>query len=120
MKTYQTETHFPVTRNWGYYKVLHIGKGYRVKELVINPHSKLSKQRHKYRTESWNLVKGEGYLLLHDQEKSHKYKLTTDTCIHVPILTWHQGINESDEPCHIIEIWRGNDENLNEDDIERV
>ena len=117
MRTHETEQqHFTVTRNWGHYRVLHIGSGYRVKELVINPHSKLSKQRHKYRTESWNLVKGEGYLLLHD---SHKHKLTTDHSIDVPINTWHQGINESDQPCHIVEIWRGNDENLNEDDIER-
>ena len=29
-----------ITREWGYYKVLHSGDGFVVKELVINPHSK--------------------------------------------------------------------------------
>ena len=37
-------------RPWGYYKVLYEGEGYKVKELVINPHSSLSMQRHEHRS----------------------------------------------------------------------
>ena len=103
-----------VTRTWGYYRVLYEGEGFKVKELVINPHSSLSKQKHKHRTETWNIVKGECFVQLEDE----KLKLTQEKGIHIPINTWHKGINESDNPAHIIEIWRG--EILTEDDIERV
>ena len=30
---------------------------------------------------------------------------------------WHKGVNESNEPAHIIEVWKGAE--LTEDDIER-
>ena len=103
-----------VTRTWGYYRVLYEGEGFKVKELVISPHSSLSKQKHKHRTETWNIVKGECFVQLEDE----KLKLTQEKGIHIPINTWHKGINESDNPAHIIEIWRG--EILTEDDIERV
>ena len=103
-----------VTRTWGYYRVLYEGEGFKVKEVVISPHSSLSKQKHKHRTETWNIVKGECFVQLEDE----KLKLTQEKGIHIPINTWHKGINESDNPAHIIEIWRG--EILTEDDIERV
>ena len=45
-------------------------------------------------------------------------KLEEQSGIFIPINTWHKGINESDNPAHVIEIWRG--EILTEDDIERV
>ena len=32
---------------------------------------------------------------------------------------WHKGRNSSDEPAHIIEIWKGETDKLSEDDIER-
>ena len=110
----EQEIGIKIERTWGHYKVLYEGKGFKVKELVISPHSSLSKQKHKHRTETWNIVKGECCVQLEDE----KLKLTQEKGIHIPINTWHKGINESDNPAHIIEIWRG--EILTEDDIERV
>ena len=52
-----------VIREWGHYIVLHEGDGFTVKELVINPHSKLSMQRHRHRSETWNIVKGKAYII---------------------------------------------------------
>ena len=43
--------------------------------------------------------------------------LTNDNVAHIPINTWHKGINDSNTPAHIIEIWKG--ERLTEHDIER-
>ena len=103
-----------VSRTWGHYTVLYDSEGFRVKELVINPHSSLSKQRHTHRTETWNIVKGECFILLEDE----KLKLTQEKGIFIPVNTWHKGVNESDNPAHVIEIWRG--DILTEDDIERV
>ena len=42
---------------------LYKGDGFAVKELVINPHSSLSMQRHKHRSETWNLVSGKAHFL---------------------------------------------------------
>ena len=102
-------------RPWGYYKVLYEGEGYKVKELVINPHSSLSMQRHEHRSESWNLVSGSACVILNTE----RVQLEKNKDIFIPKNTWHKGINESDNPAHIIEIWRGESSLLNENDIER-
>ena len=104
----------PLTeRSWGYYRVLYEGKGFKVKELVINPRSSLSMQRHKYRSETWSLVSGYAKVILDKEE----IVLTNDNVAHIQINTWHKGINDSNTPAHIIEIWKG--ERLTEHDIER-
>jgi len=100
-------------RTWGYYKVLYEGKGYKVKELVINPHSSLSMQRHKHRSETWNLVSGNAHVIIDNE----KMELSMTESVHIPVNTWHKGVNESDEQAHIIEIWKG--DRLTEYDIER-
>ena len=109
-----------VERTWGYYQVLYTANSFHVKELVINPHSALSMQRHEYRSETWNVVEGNAFVILND----NKIELKKEESIFIPVNTWHKGINESDKECHIIEIWRGekkyNDKYyFNEDDIER-
>tara|TARA_R100000742_G_C4279628_1_gene104825 strand:- start:3525 stop:4256 length:732 start_codon:yes stop_codon:yes gene_type:complete len=100
-------------RAWGHYKVLYEGKGFKVKELVINPKSSLSMQRHKNRSETWNIVTGNAHVIVGDD----MYKLSTEKGVYIPPNTWHKGINESDEEAHIIEVWRG--DILTEEDIER-
>jgi cytidyltransferase-like protein len=110
-----------VERAWGHYRNLYKGDGFMVKELVINPHSKLTMQRHKNRSETWNLVSGKAHLLTSQRaepENPQRRDLTPPNPIDVPSETWHQGINESDKPAHIIEVWKGSD--LTEEDIERL
>ena len=108
----------PITyRAWGHYRVLYEGKDYKVKELVINPHSELSMQRHKHRSETWNLVSGYAKLRLIHNDKVEERDLLSTTII--PVGTWHQGYNDSDIPAHIVEIWRGESKYLTEKDIER-
>ena len=109
-----------VERSWGYYQVLYTADSFHVKELVIKPHNALSMQRHEYRSETWNVVEGSAYVILNDK----KIELKKEESIFIPVNTWHKGVNESDEECHIIEIWRG--ENMkdskyyfSEEDIER-
>ena len=50
--------HPKTQRNWGWYRVLDEKPGYKVKELVINPNSSLSMQRHFKRSEHWYVLKG--------------------------------------------------------------
>ena len=102
-------------RTWGYYRVLYKGEGFKVKELVINPRSSLSMQRHKHRSETWSLVSG--YAKVNVDGKEHI--LTNDNTIHIPVNSWHKGFNDSNTSAHIIEVWKGESKLLSEEDIER-
>ena len=114
-------------REWGHYRELYSGDGFAVKELVIAPHSKLSMQRHQHRSETWNLVSGEAYVRMNSvstegldpSDGAVRRTLSTQNPIDIPKRVWHQGVNDSDEPAHIVEIWKGKSELLTEDDIER-
>ena len=105
-------------RNWGWYRVLDDKQGYKVKELVIEPGKRLSMQRHFYRSEHWYVLKGtciiktEGPAGIQSKELE---ELSMGYCIDAEI--WHQGINESNTFCHILEVQYG--EKCVEEDIER-
>tara|TARA_S200000501_G_C20681796_1_gene681090 strand:- start:89 stop:871 length:783 start_codon:yes stop_codon:yes gene_type:complete len=113
-----------VEREWGHYRELYQGEGFQVKELVIAPHSSLSMQRHKNRSETWNLVSGNAHIKM-----SHSSTNPFDGCrvhylhpanpVDIPNNIWHQGCNDDDEPAHIVEVWKGETSKLREDDIER-
>ena len=109
-----------VERDWGHYRELYKGAGFAVKELVINPHSSLSMQKHKNRSETWNLVSGRAHLLTSNRmipEDPKRQDLDPPNPVDIPANVWHKGVNESNEPAHIIEVWKGAE--LTEDDIER-
>tara|TARA_Y100000766_G_C18435360_1_gene378641 strand:+ start:89 stop:442 length:354 start_codon:yes stop_codon:yes gene_type:complete len=114
-----------VIREWGHYIVLHEGDGFTVKELVISPHNKLSMQRHRHRSETWNIVKGKAHIITNHKmigdpfDGAYIHHLHKENPFTIPALTWHSGRNDSDKPAHIIEIWKGNSKDLSEDDIER-
>jgi mannose-6-phosphate isomerase-like protein (cupin superfamily) len=95
--------------------VLDDKKTVKVKELVIMPGKSLSNQRHKFRNETWHVIKGECNIQFDDTE------ITTTAIMGdiniIPIMAWHKAYNDTDEPCHIIEIQSG--EKCTEDDIER-
>ena len=106
-------------RHWGYYRVLHQVQGCKVKELTVNPHSKLSMQKHAERSEYWLVTEGQcivnsmlkgGYFLPAKELKQHQH-------IHIGTDEWHQLENPYDEPCRIVEIQYGL--RCDEDDIER-
>jgi len=110
-------------REWGYYRELYSGDGFAVKELVINPHSSLSMQRHKHRSETWNLVSGKAHILTSIRsdpfDGAGVQHLHPSNPVDIPRGTWHQGCNKSNEPAHIVEVWKGPNELLTEEDIER-
>ena len=83
-------------RKWGYYKDLYLGKGFKVKELVIKPFSCLSMQRHEYRSELWNLVSGSAEVHLGLGEKQMIYELHNDASCLIEKGEWHMGCNMTD------------------------
>jgi cytidyltransferase-like protein len=111
-------------REWGHYRELYSGDGFSVKELVIAPHSTLSMQRHQHRSETWNIVSGQAHILMSTNnvdpyDGTGRRILTPPNPVDIPRGVWHQGVNESDEPAHIVEIWKGPSNLLSESDIER-
>ena len=112
-----------VDRSWGHYRELYQGEGFQVKELVIAPHSKLSMQRHKYRSETWNLVSGQAHVKMKATgdpfDGCAVWQLDPSNPVDIPKSVWHQGCNDSDKPAHIVEVWKGDTDKLREDDIER-
>ena len=116
-----------IKRQWGYYKVLHKGDGYTVKELTILPGKSMSDQRHFNRDEHWFLVRGTLMIDLQRRQFSgspYKVLLTVNDKDTAHTLcdwtiarkTWHRPYNEGKEPVVVIETWIGNS---SEEDIER-
>ena len=43
-----------------------------------------------------------------------------ESTFEIPVFTWHQGMNLTGNPAHVVEIWRGDSGQLSETDIERI
>lgn len=107
-------------KTWGYYKVVYEnGQETKVKELVCNPHSKLSLQRHFDRKELWYFMEGEGYIntLNKDGTPVRMGPYKKHDIVNIDYEEWHQLVNERDEPIKLVEIQYGR--NCIEEDIER-
>jgi len=108
-------------RKWGSFFNLFETKNIKVKELIVNPKSSMSFQRHFKRNEIWLISEGNCEVNISDN-KSNKglKKIILNKFDHwiVPKKKWHQIINNSKKHTHIIEIQYG-DECI-EDDIERL
>ena len=108
-----------VQRKWGWYRVLQDRPGYKIKELVINPESKLSMQRHKHRSEHWYVLKGAVDIntinVSSDVEQLGNYK--ENQTVTIATNQWHQGVNPTNQYTHILEVQYG--QKCEEEDIER-
>ncbi len=101
-------------RPWGNYHIIAKNTGYQIKEIKVNQNSKLSLQKHKSRSEFWQIVKGESKIIIEEKE----YFLKKKEHIYIPKNTIHRIENIGKEDLIFIEIQLG--ENLNEEDIIRL
>jgi mannose-1-phosphate guanylyltransferase/mannose-6-phosphate isomerase len=115
-QTGQKEAHEFVTthRPWGSYSILAEGPGFKVKELIVKPHQKLSLQLHRRRAEHW--VVAEGRPTLTCGEIAREY--APNEYLYIPIQAKHRIDNPGDETVRIIEVQSG--DYLGEDDIVRI
>lgn len=106
-------------RPWGYYRVLYEYPNSKVKELVVNPGSALSMQRHKFRDEFWFVAEGNPSLYTVDEQGVKQLIANYVMFDHINIITdqWHQLANNTDKPVKIVEIQYGS--KCIEEDIER-
>lgn len=109
-----------VDKTWGYYRVFYEnGPETKVKELVCNPLSKLSLQRHFDRKELWFFMEGEGYIntLNSSDELVRMGPYKQFDIAFIDYGEWHQLVNEGSMPIKIVEIQYGR--KCVEEDIER-
>lgn len=107
-----------VYRNWGWYRTIDQGHDYKVKELEILPGKSLSMQLHQHRDERWNVVQGSCQMTTEYNKVQDVITLTAhDRAYTVGKKVWHQAVNQTKEPCKVIEVQIGIQ--CTEDDIER-
>ena len=46
-----------IERPWGNYTTLYNENNYKIKKIIVNPHSRLSLQTHQHRSEHWKIIK---------------------------------------------------------------
>ena len=110
-KNYLSETEY---RPWGSFHIIAKGTGYQIKEMNIKPGKKQSLQRHKNRSEYWQVIDGSGMVYLEDS----KFKLEKNDNIYIPQGDLHRLENIGKDLLKLIEIQIG--EKISEDDIERL
>jgi mannose-1-phosphate guanylyltransferase/mannose-6-phosphate isomerase len=103
----------PVVRPWGSYFSAAAGDGFQVKEIVVNPKSRISLQRHKHREEHWLAVQGTARITRDDET----FDVAPGNWTHIPLGAKHRLDNSGDAPLVIVEVQFG--DYLGEDDIER-
>ena len=106
-------------RAWGYYRVLHEGPGFKVKELTVVPGQRLSMQRHQQRAEHWFITEGTAtvYTVNRKSDAELLGEFSTHQHIHIDRNEWHQLCNETNQPLRVVEIQYG--AACVEEDIER-
>lgn len=100
-------------RPWGFYEVLSESMTFKVKRIVVNEHSALSLQRHKYRSEHWVVVSGQAIVQIGEDRQT----LSVNESTYIPVGRLHRLMNPCDKKLVVIEVQSGT--YLGEDDIER-
>jgi mannose-1-phosphate guanylyltransferase/mannose-6-phosphate isomerase len=100
-------------RPWGHFIVLHETKDYKIKELHVNPYSKISLQLHRHRSEKWIVIKG----CMKVTKGERVYDVKEGDTISIEKNELHRIENFTESPVAVIEVQMG--DWLDENDIER-
>ena len=90
-------------RPWGKYTNLFSGKGFLIKELVVNSKSSISLQKHNYRSEHWTVISGKPKITIN---RSKFFKKANETAF-IPKGSIHRIENYYREPVKIMEVQMG-------------
>jgi len=107
-------------RIWGKFINLFEDQGIKVKELIVQPNSGMSYQRHFHRSEIWLVSRGACVVNFSRNQSNLRESTNLERFDHffVNQEDWHQITNPFNETCHLIEIQYG--EECVEEDIERA
>ena len=90
-------------RPWGKYTNLFNGKGFLIKELVVNSKSSISLQKHKHRAEHWTITSGKPKITINNKKFFKKVNET----VFVPQGAKHRIENPFRKPVKIMEVQTG-------------
>ena len=113
--------HYPSEqRIWGSFFNLYSDEGIKVKELIVNPQSGMSFQRHFHRSEIWLVSQGKCFVNFAENNPDDIQEIVLERFdqFFVKLGSWHQITNPYDDVCKIIEIQFGKE--TSEEDIERL
>ena len=100
-------------RPWGKYINLFSGKDFLLKELVINPMSSISLQKHFFRSERWTIIEGKPKITIGNKKFFSKKNET----VFIPKGAVHRIENVFKVPVKIVEVQMGS--KIKESDIVR-
>jgi mannose-1-phosphate guanylyltransferase/mannose-6-phosphate isomerase len=109
----EAHSHRQVFRPWGWYRLLHGGARFQVKEILVQPGHRLSRQLHHHRAEHWVVVSGTAKVT----RGNEVFYITEDQSTYIPHNTPHTLENPGRIPLRMIEVQSG--PYLGEDDIIR-
>jgi len=101
------------TRPWGWWKTLVNAEDYKIKHIFVAPHQKLSLQTHKFRSETWMIAEGSGFIVI----GGHRFKAEKGLVFTIEKHEQHRAETE-DSSMVIVELQLGS--YLGEDDIQRI
>ena len=110
----EVDVHRTVYRPWGSYENVDGGQGFQVKRIIVNPHGKLSLQKHEHRAEHWVVVRGQALVT----RGAETFRLLPNQSTYIPLGEIHRLENDQAQPLHLIEVQSG--DYLGEDDIIRL
>ena len=90
-------------RPWGKYTNLFNGKGFLIKELIINSKSSISLQKHRHRSEHWTIISGKPKITIN---KRNFFKKANETAV-IPRGAIHRIENLFNKPVKIMEAQTG-------------
>ena len=100
-------------RPWGRYTNLFYGKGFLIKELVVNSKSSISLQKHRYRSEHWTIASGRPKITIN----RNKFFKNPNESVFISCGAIHRIENPFKKPVKIMEVQIGSI--LKETDIVR-
>jgi mannose-6-phosphate isomerase len=101
------------TREWGNFKILLDEPNVKIKKITVNPNSRLSLQLHRYRSEWWKIIKGQGLM----QVGATEWIVEEGDTVNIVRLEVHRIANEADSPLIFVEVQSGE---CQENDIIRI
>jgi len=90
-------------RPWGKYINLYNGKGFLIKELVVNSKSSISLQKHNHRSEHWTVTSGKPKITI---DKRKFFRKVNETAF-IPQGAVHRIENPFKKPVKILEVQTG-------------
>ena len=101
------------TRPWGWWKTLVNACDYKIKHIFVAPHQKLSLQTHEFRSETWMIAEGKGFIVIGDR----RFKAEKGLVFTIPKHEKHRAETEESSMV-IVELQLGS--YLGEDDVKRM